>query len=194
MLAARLSHPGKWTQTPILPTSDWTVSQIENGTLPYPQPSGHFMLQGSVQYLDGPFCVNMRIDDLETGEILMTSKGEGWDWPDGLDNAVANALAKLAATIKSYSPAQGPAAPFQNQLRPSCASSLRHRHRRVRSAWLAQEARKPRRWLQPERQTQFSITENRREAVFLFYASRFAKCLLLASRDVSLHRKNQSLA
>jgi hypothetical protein len=93
------------------------VSQIENGTLPYPQPSGHFMLQGSVQYLDGPFCVNMRIDDLETGEILMTSKGEGWDCPDGLDNAVANALAKFAATIKSYVPALGPAAPFQNQLR-----------------------------------------------------------------------------
>ena len=95
----------------LVPTSDETVSQIEKGNLPYPQPAGHSLLLGSVFYIDGHFRVNMRIDDLATGAILYTSKGDGGDCPDGLDVAVASALANLPVSINSYAPAQGPVQP-----------------------------------------------------------------------------------
>ena len=62
------------------------------------------MLVGYGQYVDDTFRVMMRIDSLETGEVLKTGKGDGTGCPDGLATAVDAALANLGADIGSYTP------------------------------------------------------------------------------------------
>jgi len=86
----------------LLPTADWVNDQFEHHGLRTPQEAGHYMLVGYVQYVDDTFRVMMRIDSLETGEVLKTGKGDGTGCPDGLATAVDSALANLGADIGSY--------------------------------------------------------------------------------------------
>jgi hypothetical protein len=88
----------------LLPTAGWVNSQFESGALKTPQEPGNYMLVGAVQHVDNQFRVMMRIDSLETGVILVTSKGDGSGCDGGLDTAVDNALKNLNATLRSYAP------------------------------------------------------------------------------------------
>jgi hypothetical protein len=56
-----------------------------------------------VQRVGDMFRVNMRIMDVETGVIVVTSKGDGRGCPDGLSQALDNALSTLNAPLKPYS-------------------------------------------------------------------------------------------
>src|SRR5438105_4599510 len=87
----------------ILPTEDWSKTHISNGDIS-PQESGRFMLLGAVQRVGDTFRLTMRIVNVETAVVVVTSKGDGRGCPDGLQQALGNALNNLNAPLRPYSP------------------------------------------------------------------------------------------
>jgi len=87
----------------ILPTEDWIKTHVSNGDIS-PQESGRFMLLGACKEWAIRFASPCASSTSKPPSSRSLRRGDGRGCPEGLQQAVDNALNNLNAPLRPYSP------------------------------------------------------------------------------------------